>query len=795
MAQVKDAAAAEDVIDRLIAEQPLMKPAVESSHGVVASGHPLASAAGALVLERGGNVVDAGIAVSFALGVVEPDASSIGGDGQAILFLNGMTEPIVIEYKDMTPSRATTDNPKLFNANGSRTAADGPTVANIPGVVAGLDLLYQKYGSKKVAWADLVAPAIKLADEGFVLDEALPTSIAEGRESFRRYPEAARVFLPGGRVPKPGERFVNKDYAETLRTLAKEGGQSFYRGTIARRIADDMAANGGVITLEDLAQYRAIERKPLAGSYRGHLVYSAPPPVPTGLQIVETLQILDNYLPRPGATYTTDADYFHYAIEAWRVRDGGARIADPERWPVDLGNHLEAPHALDRFKLIDPKKVYIAPAGGRGSPRCGDCPVGPVGLLEDLSRRVQTGTTAFVVADAQGNMIAFTQTLSTWGGNYYVSKGLGFIYNDHFRGGRGGTGFGAMLPLMRSASTSVPTLVFAPSPTDPGRYGIPGVVPRLAVGCAGNAWIPASVYDIILNVVDGGMTAQQAIEAPRFLIGGGPGGRSNVQIEDRFPRQLLADLESRGHGFTKVGRKGEVKYGYAAAAVVNTAKGTADGGADPADRTAPPPRAGRPRSAARVVGREVYRVSGDRTPNPSRETSNMRARKEQGFTLIELLIVVAIISIIAAIAVPGLLRAKMTGNETSAIISLKTTTVAQTAYSASCGSGAFASTFVILGTAPGGVGESFISADLGGNAAPVKSGYNFALGPGAGSAAGPLDCNGTATITNYLATGIPQTVNTTGGRSFSVNASNTIWQLRGGTPPAEPFTAPATPIQ
>jgi gamma-glutamyltranspeptidase len=176
-------------------------------------------------------------------------------------------------------------------------------------------------------------------------------------------------------------------------------------------------------------------------------------------------------------------------------------------------------------------------------------------------------------------MIAFTQTLSTWGGNYYVSKGLGFLYNDHFRGGFGrGGGFGSLLPLMRSNSTSVPTLVFAPAPSGQtgGGSGIPGYVPLLAVGCAGNAWIPASVYNIILNVVDGGMSAQRAIEAPRILIGGTGG-----QIEDRIPRTILADLEARGHSFTKVGRKGEVKYGYASVAVVNASAGTVAAGAEP----------------------------------------------------------------------------------------------------------------------------------------------------------------------------------------------------------------------
>ncbi len=193
-------------------------------------------------------------------------------------------------------------------------------------------------------------------------------------------------------------------------------------------------------------------------------------------------------------------------------------------------------------------------------------------------------------------MIAVTQTLSTWGGTFYVSDGLGFLYNNHLRFGGGGAP-GRFLPLARSSSTSVPTLIFK-APESAARPGSP----RLAVAAAGNAWIPASVYDIILNVIDGGMDAQRAIEAPRFLIGRDPAepAVSRPQIEDRIPRSVLQDLMARGHRFQKIGRKGEVRYGYAAAVVVDTDRRQVQGGADPrrshaavaprSSSTAPPSR-------------------------------------------------------------------------------------------------------------------------------------------------------------------------------------------------------------
>jgi gamma-glutamyltranspeptidase/glutathione hydrolase len=562
-AAARSAGELERVVDDLVARQPLVRTPVVSQDAMVVSGHRLASEAGARVLAQGGNIVDAAIAVSFALGVVEPDASGIGGDGMALLFLNGMREPVVIDYKDQSPIHATLTNPTIFRDG--RLVGDGPAAANIPGMVAGMDHLHRRYGSGRFTWAQLMAPAIALASEGYELDEALPSTLREGRALLERWPEAARVFLPNGRVPRAGERFVNPDYATTLRTIAVEGAEAFYHGTIAKRIAADMDSAGGIIGLEDLAQYQVIERAPVSGRYRGLQVFGTPPPVSTGTALIETLQILDRYPAARGARLQESPDYLHHVIEAWKVRDPLRRVADPALWPIEVASHLDAGHAATLFARIDPAHALPfaedADTTGQGQ---GD--------------RIGRGTTAFAVGDGAGNVIVLTQTLSTWGGSFYVSKGLGFLYNNHLRGYRTVRGaYGQLLPLMRSSSTSAPTLVCE---------DVNGTLrPRLAVGAAGNAWISASVYGIILGHVDGGLGAQAAIEAPRLLVGRDPadpaGLKPRVQIEDRFPAAVLDELASRGHHFQTVGRKGEMRYGYAAVMQFDHTTGRIEAGAEP----------------------------------------------------------------------------------------------------------------------------------------------------------------------------------------------------------------------
>jgi gamma-glutamyltranspeptidase/glutathione hydrolase len=361
-----------------------------------------------------------------------------------------------------------------------------------------------------------------------------------------------------------GDRFVNRDYAATLKTIASEGAQAFYRGSIAKRIAADMSINGGLITEADLAQYRAIERKAVSGRYRGYVLYTGGPPVSAGVSLIEALQVLGNYGAKPRATVTRDADYWHYLIESWKARDRIARIADPAQWAVDFEEHLQASHAADLFARIR------RDSAARFSEDSEEVVGGP--------ERIGSGTSGFVVADADGNMIAVTQTLSTWGGSFYVTRGLGFLYNNHLRSNRTTPGaYGQLMPWMRSNTANLPILAFRGQDVQP--------TPAFAVASAGNAWIPASTYSIVTAVVDGGLSMQQAIEAPRFLVARDPadpiGTSARVEIEDRFPRPVLQDLIDRGHRFQKVGRKGELRYGYASGVLIDMLRGRVEGGADP----------------------------------------------------------------------------------------------------------------------------------------------------------------------------------------------------------------------
>ena len=562
--------ALEAAFDAMIAEQPLVRVPVRSAAGLVVAAHPLAADAGAAVLRAGGNAVDAAIAVSFTLGVVEPDASGIGGDGIALIWRAGADAPVVVDFKDQAPGAASLGHPALVRDG--RLVEHGPAAINVPGVVAGMDHLHRRYGSGRLTWADLVAPAIAHAADGVVLDDTLPATVAEARATIARYPAARQLLLPAGRPLRPGDRFRNPDYAATLRVIAREGADAFYRGGLARRMVDDLARHGGLLSLDDLEQYRVVERAAVRGRYRGHVVFSTPPPVASGTALIEVLQTFAHAEVRPGTRVTSDADAAHALLESFRLGHP-IRAADPALWPDASAIHLDAAHAAAIWSRVDPQRAGrrridsdddAPPAGssGPGAARAGEGDGGP-------GSRLGSGTSAFVTIDRDGTLVVVTQTLSTWGGSFYVSEGLGFLYNNHLRMARTRRGVpGQLTPRARSSSANASTIVCREVD---GR-----LVPRLALGAAGSAWIVPSVAGVVSAVVDGGLDAQAAVEAPRLRVDDG----GEVQIEDRLPGAVVADLVGRGHAVTRIGAKGELRFGFVSAIAIDAA-GTRSAGADP----------------------------------------------------------------------------------------------------------------------------------------------------------------------------------------------------------------------
>jgi gamma-glutamyltranspeptidase / glutathione hydrolase len=552
-----------------------------SGRSAISSAHPLATEAGLEILRKGGNVVDAAVAVSFALGVVEPDASGVGGYGQMLIHSNGTPDPVLLEFMSRAPEAATLDNSALADPN-----LPGAAKAIVPGTVDGMHRAWQRFGSKKLKWAELLEPAIKLAEQGFVLDDAFPTTLRREQDEYLKNESTRALFFKDGKPLSKGDTFKNPDLAWTLKQIAQGGAEAFYRGEIAQRMVADLRPKGNVMSLRDLGRYFAEWREPVSTTYRGHTVFSSAPPVSGGALLAAQLNTLENY--GSPKLHTEDAATAHAMIEAWKLAPRG-RIADPSLWPVDISPATSKDSARARWSCFFNANRAV-PARDISNRTCHSATTDVGSESRELSEQASsecdvseldrhcraTGTTSFAVADAAGNMVAVTQTLGTWGGNFYVTPGLGFLYNDKLGSyGNSPDAFGARIPFARHGSTIAPTLLFRGTGKDRK--------PLLATGAAGNAWINAAVYQIVTGVIDHKLGPQQALELPRFLPGSqaGPDGQNQsvLQIESGYAPSVITKLETLGHRFNLISLPGELRMGYGAAVMVD--RGEVRAGADP----------------------------------------------------------------------------------------------------------------------------------------------------------------------------------------------------------------------
>ncbi len=602
--RAEDGAALESVVHRMLEERPPLRDSA-TGRAAVSSANPDATAAGLEILRRGGNVVDAAVAVSFALGVVEPEASGIGGYGQMLIWRPGMQDPKLIEFMTRTPQDATLDNGAL--TDDGEYPDDGPVLTQVPGTLAGMYRAWKEHGS--LPWSDLLQPAIRLAADGFEVSDGLATTLTTEREHFLKYDGSRRLFFPGGEPLQAGDTLRNPDLAATLKTLAAHGADAFYHGDIGRRMVEDLRAHGSPMRLRDVERYYAAVRDPVAGRYRGYTVYSSAPPSAGGATLTAKLNLLENFAPM--RRYTDDAATLHAMIEAWKLAPSTrGRIADPGLWPVTLEPFTSKDTARFRWRCFDPGHATSPELFDDRTPECADArgAAGRGGAGRDSAGSNRTGaarrprasrhsaavesptacvrlhvghchssgTTAFVVADADGDVVSVTQTLGTWGGTFYVSPGLGFTYNDKLTSYALDPGsYGARLPNSRHGSTISPTLVFRGSGS--------ARRPVYAFGTAGNAWITAGVYEELVALVDFGLGPQAALEMPRFLVSGGSDENgepeSVVLMERGFAPEVVRRLEALGHSVRFVSLEGELREGYGAALEIGSGKVTA--GADP----------------------------------------------------------------------------------------------------------------------------------------------------------------------------------------------------------------------
>ncbi len=516
---------------------------------MVVSGSPIASQVGADIIRRGGNAVDAAVAVGFALAVVHPEAGNLGGGGFMVIRMrDGAVN--TIDYREMAPRAATRDMYLDVNGNPSELSVTGHLAVGVPGAVAGMLEAHRRFG--KMSRADVIEPAILLARDGFVVDSFRFRSIESDRERLFLFQGSREAFLPdSGHAPAPGSTWRQPDLARTLEAIRDQGADGFYKGRVADLFVAEMKRGGGIITHADLAAYKAEWREPIRISYRGHTIYSMPPASSGGVTMGEILNIVEGFEPLPPFG---SSELLHREAEAMRraFTDRNTHLGDPAFVSMPLDRLLSKQYASELRAQIGAQASKTAPfdpaAGGGAS------------------------TTHYSVVDVDGNAVSTTTTLNNSYGSAVTVTGAGFLLNDEMDDFATAPGKPNMYGLVQGEANAI----------QPGKRMLSAMTPSIVldssnqlymiVGTPGGPRIITMVYHVISNVIDHRMSLADAVAAPRMHHQALP---DFVRVErGGFTEATLENLRARGHEVQEGGTSGDVE------AIIRTARGW-EGVSDP----------------------------------------------------------------------------------------------------------------------------------------------------------------------------------------------------------------------
>ena len=500
---------------------------VAAEQGMVVTAQHLATEVGVDILKRGGSAIDAAVAVGYALAVVYPAAGNLGGGGfMTARFADGRNT--FLDFRERAPRAATRDMYLDKDGNVIKgLTTSGWLAVGVPGTVSGLEYIRQKYGT--MTRAALIAPAIKLAEDGFTLDQGDVDKLAVATEDFKKFPATAAIFINKGQPFAAGQRLVQPDLADTLRSIGKQGADGFYKGKVGAAIVKASRAGGGIIEQDDLDRYKTREFAPVTCDYRGYRVISAPPPSSGGVALCEMLNILEGYSLRELGWGSSQA--LHYEIEAMRhaFADRSGLVGDPDFVTTPVNKLIDKNYAASIRETIKPDRAGISSE-----------------IRQGVAPHEGSNTTHFSIIDHAGNAVSMTVTLNDEFGAKVVASGTGVLMNDEMDdftpnpGAANSYGVvqsdaNAIVPGKAPRSSMTPTIL-----TKDGK-------PVLILGTPGGARIITTVLQTILNVVDFGMNIQEAVDAPRIHNQWLP------EVTNAEPYALSSDtrkaLESMGHGF------------------------------------------------------------------------------------------------------------------------------------------------------------------------------------------------------------------------------------------------------